>query len=150
MRDAAKTPEPMGEQADAASGSAPSFVIQEHHATRLHHDVRLERDGVLVSWALPKGLPADPGVNHLAVQTEDHPLAYGSFEGTIPKGEYQPDEDAFAALHREHGDVGIKVGEGPTLATRRVDDPDQVADALAWLAAARAARLANDERSALA
>jgi bifunctional non-homologous end joining protein LigD len=88
MRDAAKTPEPMGEQADAASGSAPSFVIQEHHATRLHHDFRLERDGVLVSWALPKGLPTDPGVNHLAVQTEDHPLAYGSFEGTIPKGEY--------------------------------------------------------------
>jgi bifunctional non-homologous end joining protein LigD len=88
MRDAANTPEPMGEQADAASGSAPSFVIQEHHATRLHHDFRLERDGVLVSWALPKGLPTDPGVNHLAVQTEDHPLAYGSFEGTIPKGEY--------------------------------------------------------------
>jgi bifunctional non-homologous end joining protein LigD len=88
MRDAAKTPEPMGGAADAASGSAPSFVIQEHHATRLHHDFRLERDGVLVSWALPKGIPTDPGVNHLAVQTEDHPLDYGSFEGTIPKGEY--------------------------------------------------------------
>ncbi|HET8896140.1 MAG TPA: non-homologous end-joining DNA ligase, partial [Protaetiibacter sp.] len=88
MRDAAKTPEPMGAQTDAASGSAPSFVIQEHHATRLHHDFRLERDGVLVSWALPKGIPTDPGVNHLAVQTEDHPLAYGSFEGSIPKGEY--------------------------------------------------------------
>lgn len=88
MRDAAKTPEPMGANADAASGDAPSFVIQEHHATRLHHDFRLERDGVLVSWALPKGLPTDPGVNHLAVQTEDHPLEYGGFEGTIPKGEY--------------------------------------------------------------
>lgn len=88
MRDAAKTPEPMGGAPDAAPGSAPSFVIQEHHATRLHHDFRLERDGVLVSWALPKGLPSDPGVNHLAVQTEDHPLSYGTFEGTIPKGEY--------------------------------------------------------------
>ena len=88
MRDAAKTPEPMGGAGDAAGGEAPMFVIQEHHATRLHHDFRLERDGVLVSWALPKGLPTDPGVNHLAVQTEDHPIEYGSFEGTIPKGEY--------------------------------------------------------------
>jgi len=93
MRDAAKTPEPMGgaDAADAAEARAadrPMFVIQEHHATRLHHDFRLEHDGVLVSWALPKGLPTDPGVNHLAVQTEDHPLEYGSFEGTIPRGEY--------------------------------------------------------------
>ena len=91
MRDAAKTPEPMGGAAAtdaAARGPEPMFVIQEHHATRLHHDFRLEHDGVLVSWALPRGLPTDPGVNHLAVQTEDHPLEYGTFEGTIPKGEY--------------------------------------------------------------
>ncbi len=87
MRDASKTPEPMG-TTPAGGGERPSFVIQEHHATRPHHDFRLERDGVLVSWALPKGIPSDPGTNHLAVQTEDHPLDYGSFEGTIPKGEY--------------------------------------------------------------
>ena len=87
MRDAAKTPEPVpAEPAPPSEGN--SFVIQEHHARRLHWDFRLERDGVLVSWALPKGPPDSPNQNHLAVQTEDHPLDYGSFEGTIPKGEY--------------------------------------------------------------
>jgi bifunctional non-homologous end joining protein LigD len=87
MRDAAKTPEPVPSAAPAADGGS-SFVIQEHHASRLHWDFRLEHDGVLVSWALPKGVPTSPGKNHLAVQTEDHPLEYGTFEGTIPKGEY--------------------------------------------------------------
>lgn len=87
MRDAAKTPEPVpAEPAEPSAGN--SFVIQEHHARRLHWDFRLEHDGVLVSWALPKGPPDSPDQNHLAVQTEDHPLDYGSFEGTIPKGEY--------------------------------------------------------------
>ena len=89
-RDAARTPEPVPAE-PALAGENPDggmFVIQEHHARRLHWDVRLERDGVLVSWAVPKGVPDDPGVNHLAVHTEDHPLEYGSFEGEIPRGQY--------------------------------------------------------------
>jgi bifunctional non-homologous end joining protein LigD len=90
-RDATKTPEPV--PAARTKRSKPrtggnTFVIQEHHASRLHWDFRLEHDGVLVSWALPKGVPTDYKQNHLAVQTEDHPLDYGSFEGDIPKGEY--------------------------------------------------------------
>jgi DNA ligase D-like protein (predicted ligase)/DNA ligase D-like protein (predicted polymerase)/DNA ligase D-like protein (predicted 3'-phosphoesterase) len=87
MRDAEKTPEPVP-SAKPAAGEGNTFVIQEHHARRLHYDFRLERDGVLVSWAVPKNLPETTAANHLAVHTEDHPLEYGSFEGTIPKGEY--------------------------------------------------------------
>jgi bifunctional non-homologous end joining protein LigD len=93
-RDLAATPEPDGSGAAAtggaaaASGGDPRFVIQEHHASRLHWDLRLERDGVLVSWAIPKGLPEAPNSNHFAARTEDHPLEYVDFEGEIPKGQY--------------------------------------------------------------
>jgi bifunctional non-homologous end joining protein LigD len=87
MRDAAKTPEPVPSSKPVV-GQGNTFVIQEHHARRLHYDFRLEKDGVLVSWAVPKNLPETTSVNHLAVHTEDHPLEYGGFEGVIPKGEY--------------------------------------------------------------
>jgi bifunctional non-homologous end joining protein LigD len=87
MRDASKTPEPVPRTKPTVE-QGNTFVIQEHHARRLHYDFRLERDGVLVSWAVPKNLPETTSVNHLAVHTEDHPLEYGTFEGGIPKGEY--------------------------------------------------------------
>lgn len=87
MRSASKTPEPVPAGAEPR-GNDDTFVIQEHHATRLHYDFRLEHDGVLVSWAVPKNIPDDPNQNRLAVHTEDHPLEYASFEGSIPKGEY--------------------------------------------------------------
>lgn len=87
MRDRTKTPEPVPAEAPQ-TGSNDKFVIQEHHARRLHYDFRLERDGVLVSWAVPKNLPDTPSVNHLAVHTEDHPMDYIDFAGEIPKGEY--------------------------------------------------------------
>ncbi|WP_300345646.1 ATP-dependent DNA ligase [Nesterenkonia sp.] len=88
MRDAAKTPEPVPSGSPASREGERIFVIQEHHARRLHYDTRLERDGVLVSWAVPKGPPLRQGTQRLAVQTEDHPIEYADFEGTIPKGEY--------------------------------------------------------------
>ena len=81
-----KTPEPFGEQ--GSSGELPRFVIQRHAARRLHYDFRLERNGALASWAVPKGVPLRSGERHLAVHVEDHPLEYATFEGTIPAGEY--------------------------------------------------------------
>jgi len=86
-RDFAKTAEPSGAEVRGA-GDAPQFVIQRHRARRLHYDFRLEIDGVLVSWAVPKGLTLDPKARHLAVHVEDHPLDYADFEGVIPHGEY--------------------------------------------------------------
>jgi bifunctional non-homologous end joining protein LigD len=97
-RDPSRTPEPVPaagplparsrKRSKKGGGNNDTFVIQEHHATALHWDFRLERDGVLVSWAVPKGLPTEPKTNHLAVHTEDHPIDYAGFEGNIPEGEY--------------------------------------------------------------
>ncbi|MEA2195127.1 MAG: bifunctional non-ous end joining protein LigD [Solirubrobacteraceae bacterium] len=90
-RDPRRTPEPAGDanaRADGDGDGEARFVVQEHHATRLHWDLRLEHDGVAASWAIPNGIPEDPHENRLAVRTEDHPLEYLEFEGDIPKGEY--------------------------------------------------------------
>jgi bifunctional non-homologous end joining protein LigD len=90
-RDAKRTPEPVPERTPqpARAGRAKArFVIQQHHARRLHWDLRLEHEGVLASWAVPRGLPREPGRNHLAVHTEDHPMEYLTFHGEIPAGEY--------------------------------------------------------------
>ncbi len=85
MRDFGATPEPSGGE---SAGGAPLFVVQRHRARRLHYDFRLEIDGALASWAVPRGPTLDPSARHMAVHTEDHPMDYASFEGVIPKGQY--------------------------------------------------------------
>lgn len=110
-RDFSKTTEPQG-------GSAPEhsiFVVQEHHASHLHYDFRLAMDGVLKSWAVPKGVPEEKGTKHLAVEVEDHPLGYATFEGNIPKGEYGGgqviiwDHGEYLLEHRDQDKVVIEL-----------------------------------------
>jgi DNA ligase D-like protein (predicted polymerase)/DNA ligase D-like protein (predicted ligase)/DNA ligase D-like protein (predicted 3'-phosphoesterase) len=122
MRDADRTPEPIPAAAPAP-GSNNRFVIQEHHARRLHYDFRLERDGVLVSWAVPKNLPDEPSVNHLAVHTEDHPLDYATFEGEIPKGEY--------------GGGHVSIWDSGTYDTEKFRDPGEHGEVIVTLHGAK-------------
>src|ERR1700686_1578123 len=111
-RDFARTTEPVPE---VVAGKGARFVVQKHDARRLHYDLRLELDGVLLSWAVPNGPSLNPADKRLAVRTEDHPLSYGTFEGTIPKGQYgggtvmmwdegtwEPKGDPRAGLERGH------------------------------------------------
>lgn len=108
-RDFRKTPEPQGESGQA--GDRPVFVIQKHDASRLHYDFRLEVNGVLKSWAVPKGPSTDPRDKRFATPTEDHPLDYADFEGVIPKGEYGGgtvliwDEGTYLNLTEKDGEV---------------------------------------------
>lgn len=89
MRDKSKTAEPFGDKSPQGKPSNKLyFVVQKHRATALHYDFRLEYCGVMASWAIPKGPTLDPSIRRLAMQTEDHPLDYRHFEGTIPQGEY--------------------------------------------------------------
>ncbi len=118
-RDFSKTSEPRGSHTEKGS----LYVIQRHDASHLHYDLRLEFDGMLKSWAVPKEPPEEPGVRRLAVETEDHPLAYADFEGTIPEGQYGAgevmtwDRGKFEELERGEDKIVIKI-EGKKLKGR--------------------------------
>ncbi len=108
-RDFGRTPEPAGAPPRSAEGPGGIFVVQRHRARRLHYDLRLEVDGVLASWAVPKGPTLDPATRSLAVHVEDHPMEYADFEGVIPSGEY--------------GGGDVIVWDRGTWVPARTDDP---------------------------
>jgi bifunctional non-homologous end joining protein LigD len=175
-RDARRTPEPIP-RARTGPGAAPPpvpvlpagrFVIHQHHARSLHWDVRLEHDGVLVSFAVPRGLPRDRGRNHLAVHTEDHPLEYIDFSGVIPEGEYGGgtmtihDHGDYVADKWREDEIGVTfTGErtagryvfyrtdGRNWRVRRMDPPapgwEQMPEAVEPMLATRAAGLPPDD-----
>jgi len=105
-RDFRRTAEPAGAATGGRRDEKPLFVIQKHDASRLHYDLLLEVDGVLASWAVPKGPSTDPRHKRLAVRTEDHPLGDADFEGVIPEGESVLSGRSIAEVRQEEGDDG--------------------------------------------
>ena len=141
-RDFAKTAEPKGgKPLPKKVKGASRFVIQKHDASRLHYDFRLEMDGVLKSWAVPKGLPWVQGEKHLAVEVEDHPLEYASFEGVIPEGQY----GGGTVMLWDRGNYHV-YGEEPLKSWRRLpsrrESQDRFSFAPTWKSPPRLRRLA--------
>jgi len=141
-RDFGRTPEPAGGPVGEAGDRGLRFVVQRHRATRLHYDLRLELDGTLLSWAVPKGPTLDPSARRLAVHVEDHPIEYAEFEGVIPAGEYgggdvivwdrgtwlpAPDEDPHRALRKGslHFDVDAEKLRGRFVLVRKAEQGDK-------------------------
>lgn len=112
-RDFEKTPEPSS--SEISEDSSKIYVIQRHDATNLHYDLRLEMDGVLKSWAIPKEPPLKKGVKRLAISTEDHPISYANFEGTIPEGQYGAgeveiwDKGSYELEKREEKEIIVRI-----------------------------------------